>query len=192
MHEPAWDRWRWKCSAPGCAARGLAWRAPPAAPCALCGGALEADREEAVLDLEVRSSEVPKLYLDVTVRHAVHSDQDRLLRAANNDGATNKEADADKEARYPALNCPYKALPLALETFGRHGKTSLKHLRKLARVKASRLEEGGEDAASALVLRWAKRLSVALHRATARNLRNALGEVEVRERSKELAAELAS
>ena len=151
-----------------------------------------ADREEAVLDLEVRSAEVPKLYLDVTVRHAVHSDHGRLQRAANRDGATNVEAEADKRERYPADRSVYKALPLALETFGRHGQASLKYLRKLARKQAERLEEGGENAVGALVVRWGKSLSVALHRATARNLRAALGGEEARQaRGRGLAEDLA-
>ena len=118
---------------------------------------------------------MPKLYLDVTVRHAVGNDQARLQRAACQDGAVNTEAEADKSGRYPALRSPFKALPLALETFGRHGHTALRYLRRLARNQAATLEEAGADATSALVSRWGRWLSVALHRATARNLRAALG-----------------
>ena len=70
VFEPSWDRWRWHCSAPGCARRGVAWERPTA-PCGLCGAALVTVREEAVLDLEVRNAEVPKRFLNVTVRHAV-------------------------------------------------------------------------------------------------------------------------
>ena len=51
--------------------------------------------------------------------------------------------------------------------------------------------EDGEDAAGALVSRWGRWLSVALHRANARNLRAALGcEGPRRKRAERLAAEL--
>ncbi len=132
-----------------------------------------------MLDLEVSNAEVPRLFLDAAVRHPVSSDRNRLAIAANTDGATNNEAERDKESRYPAARCPYKAVALALETFGRHGRASLKHLRKLARKRAEGLEEGGTDAVSALVLRWGCRLSVALHRANAANLRRSLGSPRV-------------
>ena len=75
VHVPEWDRFRWRC--PTCDARGVSWT-PPAAPCAACGSALDARREEAVLDLEVRSAEHPRLLLDVTVRHSVPGDAPRL------------------------------------------------------------------------------------------------------------------
>ena len=79
------------------------------------------DREEAVLDLEVRSAEVPCLYLDVTVRHAVPGDAERLARASRQPGATNAVAEQDKRDRYPNGRAPWKAEPLALESYGRHG-----------------------------------------------------------------------
>ena len=110
------------------------------------------------------------------MRHAVGNDQARLQRAARQDGTTNAEAEADKADRYPAHRSPYKALPLALETFGRHGRSALRYLRKLARAHAAKVEGASADATSALVARWGRWLSVALHRATARNLRAALGE----------------
>ena len=147
-----------------------------------------------MLDLEVRSAEVPKLYLDVTVRHAVGrgNDQVRVRRAAREDGATNAEAEADKTDRYPPDRCAYKAVPLALETFGRHGHSALRYLRKLARKQAAKLDEGGEEAASVLLTRWGWWLSVALHRATARNLRASLGdEAARRARGLQLGEELA-
>ena len=90
------------------------------------------DREEAVLDLEVRSADVPRLYLDVTVRHAVGADAARqaLARAARHDGTTAAEGEGDKRARYPQERSPYGALPLALETYGRHGREALRYLRR--------------------------------------------------------------
>ena len=193
VHEPAWDRWVWHCTAAGCDARGTAW-AHPAGPCERCGAPLNTRLETAILDLEVRSAEVPKLYLDVTVRHAVGTDQARLQRAAQQEGATNAEAESDKHERYPPQRSPYPALPLALETYGRHGRAALRHLRKLARAQAARLEnEGdGEAAAGLLVARWGRWLSVALHRANARGLRAALGgETARRARGEQLAADLA-
>ena len=146
-----------------------------------------------MLDLEVRSAEVPKLYLDVTVRHPVGNDLARLDRAARRDGATNDEAAADKRERYPQRRSPCQALPLALETYGRHGRTALRYLRRLARKQAERAEEGSENAAGALVARRGRWLSVALHRANARNFRAALsGEEARRARGERLAADLAA
>ena len=160
-HVPEWDRWHWHCTGAGCTQRGVSYT-PLAPTCAQCGSDVESRREEAILDLEVRNAEVPRVYLDVTVRHAVPSDAVRLRKAANHDGATNKEAENDKADRYPAHRCSYKAVPLAVEMYGRHGTTALKYLRKLARKQASRLDEGGDEVVGALVLRWGRRLSVAL------------------------------
>ena len=116
-----------------------------------------------------------------------------MARAADADGAVNKEAEFDKHGRYPAAQAPWKLVPLALETYGRHGRASLRYLRKLARKQAETLDEGSEQAASGLVGRWGRWLSVALHRATARNLRASLGsEAARRERGRVLAEELAS
>ena len=79
-----------------------------------------------------------------------------------------------------------------METFGRHGRASLKHLRKLAHKRAEGLEEDSTDAVSALVLRWGCRLSVALHRANAANLRRCLGAADLEKaRGQELACALA-
>ena len=67
-------------------------------------------------------------------------------------------------------------VPLALETGGRHGAAALEHLRSLARAEAALLgEDAAPAAASALAGRWGRELSVALHWATARQLRTALG-----------------
>ena len=68
-------------------------------------------------------------------------------------------------------------VPLALETGGRHGPAALQHLRELARGEAALLgdDEAAPAAAGALMARWGRELSVALHRATARQLRTALG-----------------
>ena len=67
-------------------------------------------------------------------------------------------------------------VPFALETYGRLGRSALLLLRRLARAQAERLSEGAEDAAGALVLRWACRLGVALQRANAEALRRSLGD----------------
>ena len=144
-----------------------------------------------MLDLEVRSAWVPKLFLDVTVRHSVPNAGDRLARAARENGAVNREAEHEKENRYPAGRSPFKVVPLALETFGRHGKQALNHLRRLARKKAEALDEGGDEAVSALVLRWGCQLSVALQRANAANLRRCLGAADRKRTGRELACALA-
>ena len=70
-------------------------------------------------------------------------------------------------------------VPFALETYGRLGRSALAHLRRLARDRASNLEEGGDAAASALVARWGARLSTALHRANAAKIKHALGTQDV-------------
>ena len=67
----------------------------------------------------------------------------------------------------------------------------MRYLRQLARKQAAKLEEGGEEAAGALVARWGRWLSVALHRATARNLRASLGDEDAgRARGQRLLEEL--
>ena len=146
-----------------------------------------------MLDLEVRSAQNPRLLLDVTMRHAIAGDAHRLDRAANDDGAVVKETEHDKHTRYPAARAPYKLVPLAVDTYGRRGREALHHLRLLAKRRAQALDGDGDSdrAASTLVLRWACRLSVALHRANAENLRKSLGHDVVRQRA-ELAAELAA
>ena len=125
----------------------------------------------------MRSAEAPCTYFDVTVRHAIPGDTHRLNTAAARDGAVNREAEADKRHRYPDGQTPWRVVPLALETYGRHGPSALEHLRKLARTAAAQLGEEGdaEAAASALVARWGARLSAALHRANAARLRSCLG-----------------
>ena len=84
-------------------------------------------------------------------------------------------------------------VPLDTETGGRHGRTALKHLRKLARKRAEGLEEGGDKAVSALVQRWGAWLSCALHRAKAKVLKAALGTVDAqKEREADLRSTLAA
>ena len=179
VHVPAWDRWAWRCA--GCNARGTAPARPPAA-CSACGGALAATREEAILDLEVQRPGQPRTFFDVTVRYSVPGDAESLAAAAGRDGAVNAAAEADKHRRYPAGQTPWRMVPLALETAGRHGQAALRHLRGLAREQAALLApsaDGDDSAADALagqlVARWGRELSVALQRATARQLRTALG-----------------
>ena len=88
----------------------------------------------------------------------------------------NAEGEHTKRQRYPDGASPWRAVPLAHETFGRLGRAALTHLRKLAKEQAARLNgEGSDQAVSSLVLRWGCLLSVALHKANARNLRRALG-----------------
>ena len=132
------------------------------------------------MDLEVTSAEVPKLYLDVTVRHSVPGDAHRLAGAAKRDGTVALEAERDKESRYPASRAPWRAVPLALETYGRHGPAAVLHLRRLAREHAARLgDEDGAEAATGLVSRWGAWLSVALQRSNAARVRAALGTARV-------------
>ena len=68
-------------------------------------------------------------------------------------------------------------VPLAVETYGRLGTLALKHLCRLAREEVAKF--GGHEVWTAhhLMARWGARLSVALHRANARNARAALGRV---------------
>jgi hypothetical protein len=189
VHVPGWDRFPWRCT--GCGSHGTETAPPPPGPCSTCGSPLETRREEAVLDLEVQSAGCPRLFLDVTVRYSVPGHAARLAAAATHDGAVNREAEAEKRSRYPDGRTPWKVVPLALETCGRHGPAALQHLRRLARERASNLAEDSEAAAAGLVQRWAARLSVALHRATARQVRSALGADETAaRRAAELSAEL--
>ena len=181
VHVPQWDRWVWHCSArPACQQRGVAW-APPHGPCSECGAPLVAVREEAVLDLEVRSAEAPRTFFDVTVRYAIPGDASRLRAAEVRGGAVAAEAEANKRRRYPDGQTPWRVVPLATETGGRHGRTALQHLRKLARKRAERLDEGAEEAVSAMVQRWGAWLACALQRANAKVLKEALGSEEARE-----------
>ena len=172
VYVPAWDRFHWRC--PACDAHGAAPE-PPAGACS-CGVALNVRREEAVLDLEVQSADSPLLYLDVTVRHSVPGDAARLSAAAGADGAVNAEAEQDKRLRYPAGRAPTRVVPLAMETYGRHGKEALRHLRRLARAQAARsAAPEDESSTSGLLQRWGEQLSVALHRFNARAVRAACG-----------------
>jgi hypothetical protein len=193
VHVPLWDRWRYRCTSPACRRGGHAWTLPTA-PCTACGAGLEAWREEARLDLEVSSFQAPRVFYDVTVRHSVPGDAGRATAAANRGGVVAKEAEDAKRARYPDGRTPWRCVPLATESFGRHGQQALKHLRELAKEKAeAELEDEGAAklAAGLLVQRWGAWLSAALHRANAALLFSALGpEREPGHRG--LAAELAS
>ena len=160
----------------GCGFHGLSWDVPTA-PCGLCGLDLVVKREEAVLDLEVRTPGAPRTFFDVTVRHSVPGDAARAAAAANRAGAVAKEAENTKKARYPDGRTPWRCVPLAQETHGRFGAQAFQHLRRLAKEKATAEFEGGgaEHAAGALVQKWAAWLSVALHRVNAAVLWTALG-----------------
>ena len=175
VHVPQWDRWRWHyCARPACQQRGVAWTRPTG-PCTACGSALSSTREEAILDLDVRTAEAPRTFYDVTVRYSVPAEGPRLRAAAGRDGAVAAEAEGDKRRRYPAGQTPWRAVPLVTETGGRLGKDALKHLLKLARKQAETNEEGGDAAVSSLLLKWASWLSVALHNANSAVVRSALG-----------------
>ena len=103
------------------------------------------------------------------------------------------EAEANKRRRYPDGQTPWRVVPLATETGGRHGRTALQHLRKLARKRAERLDEGAEEAVSAMVQRWGAWLACALQSANAKVLKAALGSEEAREgREADLRAGLAA
>ena len=54
-----------------------------AAACEACGEPLAAQREEAILDLEVRSEDLPRMFFDITVRHGVPGDAGRPAAAAS-------------------------------------------------------------------------------------------------------------
>ena len=68
VYVDAWDRWAWRCSSPGCEAKGVA-PSRRLGPCPACGGHVVTKREAAVLDLEVRPHDVHGLLFDVTVVH---------------------------------------------------------------------------------------------------------------------------
>ena len=188
VHVPEWDRWRWQCAS--CETHGLSWNVP-SGPCGTCGAALESTREEAVLDLEIRSATAPRTYVDVTVRHSVPGDGSRLLAiAAGQDGAVARDAEGDKRRRYPDGRTPWRVLPFAVETYGRFGPAALTHLRGLAKEQAQHLGEDDTGAVhNLLVQRWAARLSVALHRSNAQRLRSALRN-DPAQRARVLAEEL--
>ena len=169
VHVPAWDRWKWVCAA--CPARRPARQAGPCE----CGAQLGRQREEAILDLEASSAEYPRVFFDVTVRHSVPANPERLRAAARHDGAVNAEAEADKLARYPDGATPWRALPLAHETFGRLGRRAYSHLRQLARAEVAKLQGDDVWGVHNLVARWGARLSAALHRANARAVRRSCG-----------------
>ena len=84
--------------------------------------------EEAVLDFEVRSGRMPRALVDATVHHNVPGDAARLAAAARGGGTVNKEAEAEKKRRYPDGRAPWEVVPFAVETYGRLGVASLKHL----------------------------------------------------------------
>ena len=130
------------------------------------------------------------------MRYSVPGDAAGLRAAAARDGAVCRDAEADKRQRYPAGRAPWRMVPLALETGGRHGPEARRHLRRLARDRAQLL--AGDDAAAAaaaaaaLARRWGAELAVALQKATARQLRTAQGAEAARKGARaDLAAELA-
>ena len=130
------------------------------------------------------------------MRYSVPGDEERLRAAAARDGAVAQDAEAAKPQRYPAGRTPWRMVPLALETGGRHGQAALRHLRRLARDQAQLLAGGdaaaAAAAASALARRWGAELAVALQAAAARQLRTALGAEAARRGARAaLAAELA-
>ncbi len=189
VHVPQWNRWRWRCRP--CDRKGTTWD-HPGAPCAHCNAAVEVELEEAILDLDVRCARIPRTLIDVTVRYSVPGGERQLADAARGPGAVNHTAELDKRLRYADGRTPWQVVPFAVETCGRLGPAALKHLRGLARARTQGLADGGDAAVSALLLRWAARLSTALHRSNASRLRSALGAAEpARQRARDLAADLA-
>ncbi len=89
------------------------------------------------------------------------------------------ESDDRRVDLYPDGRTLWRVVPFALETYGRLGRSALAHLHRLARDRASNLEEGGDAAASALVVHWSARHSTALHRANAAKIKHALGTQDV-------------
>ena len=175
VYVPQWDRWKTHCSR--CQVHSVTW-SDAEAPCCRCGGPLVVEREEAILDVEVRSSRVPRLFIDVTVHHSVPGDASRLAAAARCGGTVNREAEAEKKRRYPDGLAPWSVIPFAVETYGRLGTAALAHLRSLARARAQGLPDGGGDVAvTALLQRWTARLSAALQRSNSRRLGTSLGTV---------------
>ena len=71
------------------------------------------------------------------MRYCVPGYADGLTAAAGRGGAVNAAAEADKRRRYPDGRTPWRVVPLATETGGRHGPAALKHLRALARQQAA-------------------------------------------------------
>ena len=143
-----------------------------------------------VPSLEVQGIRSQVLYFDVTVHHSVPTG-DLLVRASDGDSAAQVTAEQTKYSRYPARRCPHRVVPLAVETFGRHGPRALKYQRKLARRRAEALDENGDEAVSCLVLRWGCQLSVALQRADVANLLRCVGAQDRRTAGLELASGLA-
>ena len=57
-------------------------------------------REEAILNLEVKENEKSRLYIDAIVRYSIPNDDADLRAAANQTNIINSRAEADKRARY--------------------------------------------------------------------------------------------
>ena len=132
------------------------------------------------MDVEVQSAECPRLFFDITVRHGVPGAPERLAAAARHDGSVNADAGAEKRTRYPDGVTPWKAVPVAFETFGRIGRAALVHLKRLARAEVAKISGDEVWGVHNLLQRWCSRLSVAVHRANARNVQCALGQRDAR------------
>jgi len=165
VYVTAWDRWRWRCLNGACEQHGVA--DAPRETCEHCSAALEVTREEAVLDIEVRSPIMPIQYIDVTVHHSLPGDDSRLGRAAQRGGEVAREAARQKHERYPRRRCQWALRPFAVETFGAFGKEAVDHVRKLARTAATSISADLGVVSSVLVQKWSARLSVALQMAGA-------------------------
>ena len=120
VHVAAWDRFKWHCSNVLCDAKGTLETFPQGA-CSQCGHGLQVHREAAMLDVEVRSPEVPRLYFDLTVSDSLPGSAARLELAADRDGEVAREAERQKHPRYPKRRAPWKIGPFALESCSRLG-----------------------------------------------------------------------
>ena len=120
--------------------------------------------------MEVQTAGQPRLFFDLTVRHGVPGTEEGLRAAAQTAGFVNNSAELDKKRRYPEGVTPWRALPVAVETFGRLGRAGLADLRELARAETAKVGGDAVWTTHAFLQRWCARLSVALHRANARAL----------------------
>ena len=128
-----------------------------------------------MLDLEVRSPEVPRLYFDVTVSHSIPGSAARRELSADRDGEVASEAERQKHLRYPKRRVPLKIVPFAFESYGRLGQQGHKYLQSLARTAAGFAEGDAKALASNLLSCWCRRMSVTLHRANAASIRRGVG-----------------
>ncbi|CAK0795294.1 unnamed protein product [Prorocentrum cordatum] len=128
-----------------------------------CGAPLEAGREETLLDLEAQSGDCPQMLADVAVGYGFLGDARALAATADADGALAAEGDAEECRQCPGRRAPWPVLPLAHETASRPGRAARGAWATAPGPKRPRSGAGAGQ-------------GVALHRATARQLRSAFGQ----------------